>query len=154
MAEPRYDRDPVVSIQNLKKHFPIKTGVFSRTVGHVKAVDGVSFDIYPGETFALVGESGCGKSTTGQVVLRLQNATAGEVLYRGENVYTATEERLRLMRKEMQIVFQDPYSALNPRMTVGAAIKEILQVHNIATGSEAMDRAEEVLVRYFLQSHL
>ncbi len=153
MVEPNYNQDPVVSIRNLKKYFPIKTGVFSRTVGHVKAVDGVSFDIYPGETFALVGESGCGKSTTGQVVLRLQNATDGEVLYRGENVYTATDERLRLMRKEMQIVFQDPYSALNPRMTVGAAIKEILQVHHIATGSEAMDRAEEVLVRCGLQSH-
>jgi oligopeptide/dipeptide ABC transporter ATP-binding protein len=153
MAEPQYDAQPVVAVRDLKKYFPIKTGVFSRTVGHVKAVDGLSFDIYPGETFALVGESGCGKSTTGQVVLRLQNATEGEVLYKGENVYGADEERLRALRKEMQIVFQDPYSALNPRMTVGAAIREILHVHGIASGSDAIDRAEAVLVRCGLQSH-
>lgn len=145
--------EPVVSVQNLKKHFPIKTGVFSRTTGHVKAVDGITFDIFPRETFALVGESGCGKSTTGQVLLRLQNATEGRVLYKGEDVYSASPDRMRSLRKEMQIVFQDPYSALNPRMTVGAAIQEILQVHKIATGSEARDRAEEVLVKCGLQSH-
>ena len=144
-------REPLISIRGLKKHFPIKTGVFQRTAGYVKAVDGLDVDIYPGETFALVGESGCGKSTTGQVVLRLQGATAGQVLYRGENVFDAEGERMRVLRKEMQIVFQDPYSALNPRMTVGAAIREILHVHGIASGAEARERAEEVLVRCGLQ---
>ncbi|MGM0673841.1 MAG: ABC transporter ATP-binding protein [Spirochaetota bacterium] len=146
-------REPVVSLKNLKKHFPIRTGVFSRVTGHVKAVDGVSFDIFPGETFGLVGESGCGKSTTGQVILRLIPATSGSVHYLGEDVYGATGERMRRLRKEMQIVFQDPYSALNPRMTVGAAIREILHVHNIARGREAQQRVEEVLVRCGLEGY-
>ena len=147
------DRKPVISLRNLKKHFPIRTGVFSRVAGHVKAVDGVSFDIYPGETFGLVGESGCGKSTTGQVILRLLPATGGSVHYRGEDVYAASGERMRALRKEMQIVFQDPYSALNPRMTVGAAIREILGVHGIATGAAAQHRVEQVLSRCGLQPY-
>ncbi len=145
--------EALISLRGLKKYFPIKTGVFGRMSGYVKAVDGINLDIYPGTTFALVGESGCGKSTTGQVVLRLQSATEGSVLYRGENVFDASEDRMRTLRKEMQIVFQDPYSALNPRMTVGAAIREILHVHGIATGLEAQDRVEAVLVRCGLQSH-
>jgi oligopeptide/dipeptide ABC transporter ATP-binding protein len=147
------DRTPVVSLRNLKKYFPIRSGVFSRVSGHVKAVDGVSFDIYSGETFGLVGESGCGKSTTGQVILRLLAATGGSVHYRGEDVYAASDERMRALRKDMQIVFQDPYSALNPRMTVGAAIREILGVHGIATGAEAQRRAEGVLSRCGLQPY-
>jgi oligopeptide/dipeptide ABC transporter ATP-binding protein len=146
-------REPVVSLRSLKKYFPIKTGVFSRVTGHVKAVDGVTFDIFPGETFGLVGESGCGKSTTGQVILRLIPATSGSVHYRGEDVYGASSERMRELRKEMQIVFQDPYSALNPRMTVGAAIREILAVHDMAGGSEAQHRVEEVLTRCGLQPY-
>ena len=153
MTDERRENTPLLSVRGLKKHFPIKTGVFQRTAGHVKAVDGLNFDIFPGETFALVGESGCGKSTTGQVILRLQGATDGEVLYRGEDVFAANEERMRGLRKDMQIVFQDPYSALNPRMTVGAAIREILHVHRIASGAEARERAEEVLVRCGLQPH-
>ncbi|MFP4067725.1 MAG: ABC transporter ATP-binding protein [Spirochaetaceae bacterium] len=147
------ETQPVISLNNLKKHFPIKTGVFSRVSGYVKAVDGVSFDIYPGETFGLVGESGCGKSTTGQVILRLLRATGGSVHYRGEDVYAASGERMRRLRKEMQIVFQDPYSALNPRMTVGAAIREILNVHNIARGAAAQQKVEEVLSRCGLQPY-
>lgn len=146
-------REPVLSVRDLKKYFPIRTGVFSRVTGHVKAVDGVSFDIFPGETFGLVGESGCGKSTTGRTILRLQNATDGSVLFNQEDVYAASFQRLRLLRKDMQIVFQDPYSALNPRLTVGAAIREILQVHGIASGGEARERAEEVLVRCGLESY-
>lgn len=144
---------PVIAVRDLKKHFPIRTGVFSRVTGHVKAVDGVSFEIMPGETFGLVGESGCGKSTTGRVILRLQNATAGSVHYNEEDVYAAPFSRLRELRKEMQIVFQDPYSALNPRLTVGAAIREILQVHGLATGREARERAEDVLVRCGLEAY-
>ena len=147
------EHTPVVSLRNLKKHFPIKSGVFGRVTGHVKAVDGITFDIFPGETFGLVGESGCGKSTTGQVILRLIPATAGSVHYRGEDVYSTSPDRMRSLRKEMQIVFQDPYSALNPRMTVGAAIREILHVHDIARGPEAQHRVEEVLTRCGLQPY-
>ncbi len=143
----------VLSVQNLKKYFPIKTGVLSRVTGHVKAVDDVTFEILPGETFGLVGESGCGKSTTGRTILRLGTATGGSVHYNGEDVYAASFQRLRLLRKEMQIVFQDPYSALNPRMTVGAAIREILRVHGLATGAEARDRAEDVLIRCGLEGY-
>ena len=146
-------KQPVLSVKQLKKHFPIKSGVFGRVTGHVKAVDGVSFDIYPGETFGLVGESGCGKSTTGQVILRLLHATSGSVHYNGEDVYTADAERMRALRKEMQIVFQDPYSALNPRMTVGAAIREILKVHGIAHGAAAQRRVGEVLTLCGLQPY-
>ncbi len=144
---------PVLEVSDLQKHFPIRTGVLSRTTGHVKAVDGVSFEIRSGETFALVGESGCGKSTTGRTILRLTGATAGTVRYNGEDVLGATGERMRHLRKAMQIVFQDPYSALNPRMTVGAAITEILKVHGIATGAEARERVEEVLVRCGLEAY-
>jgi oligopeptide/dipeptide ABC transporter ATP-binding protein len=144
---------PVLSVQNLKKHFPIKSGVFGRVVGHVKAVDGVSFDIAPGETFGLVGESGCGKSTTGQVILRLLSPTSGSVHYRGEDVFEAKADRLRTLRKEMQVVFQDPYSALNPRMTVGAAIREILQAHGMAQGAAARRKVGEVLSRCGLQPY-
>ncbi len=136
---------PLLSVKGLKKHFPIKSGVFGRTTGYVLAVDGVDFDIEEGETFALVGESGCGKSTTGQAILRLTEPTAGSVVYRGEDVVAASDKRLRELRKQMQIVFQDPYSALNPRMTVGRAIEEILRVHGIAQGSEARRKVGRIL---------
>ncbi len=144
---------PILQVQELKKHFPIRTGVLSRVSGHVKAVDGVSFDIRPGETFALVGESGCGKSTTGRTILRLTGASGGTVYYNGEDVLAATGDRMRHLRKAMQIVFQDPYSALNPRMTVGTAISEILHVHGIASGNQARDRVEELLVRCGLEAY-
>ncbi|TVR34264.1 MAG: dipeptide ABC transporter ATP-binding protein [Spirochaetaceae bacterium] len=144
---------PILQVQELKKYFPIRTGVLSRVSGHVKAVDGVSFDIRPGETFALVGESGCGKSTTGRTILRLTGANGGTVYYNGEDVLAATGDRMRHLRKAMQIVFQDPYSALNPRMTVGSAISEILHVHGIASGNQARDRVEELLVRCGLEAY-
>ena len=144
---------PILQVHELKKHFPIRTGVLSRVSGHVKAVDGVSFDIRPAETFALVGESGCGKSTTGRTILRLTGATGGTVYYNGEDVLAATGDRMRHLRKAMQIVFQDPYSALNPRMTVGTAISEILHVHGIASGNQARDRVEELLVRCGLEAY-
>lgn len=147
------ERAPVLSVKNLKKYFPIKSGVFSRTTGHVKAVDDVTFDIYAGETFALVGESGCGKSTTGRTILRLQSATAGSVFFNGEDVYGATGERMRALRKQMQIVFQDPYSALNPRMTIGAAIREIMKVHGFGKGQELHERSERMLEVCGLQRH-
>ncbi len=144
---------PALVVRDLKKHFPIRTGVLSRVSGHVKAVDGVTFDIRAGETFALVGESGCGKSTTGRTILRLTSATGGDVRFNGEDVLAASGDRMRRLRKAMQIVFQDPYSALNPRMTVGAAIGEILHVHGIASGAEARERVEEVLVRCGLEAY-
>ncbi len=143
----------ILVVTDLKKYFPIRTGVLSRISGYVKAVDGVSFSIKPGETFALVGESGCGKSTTGRTILRLYDATSGDVQYNGEDVLGASRERMRKLRKSMQIVFQDPYSALNPRMTVGASIGEILKVHRIAAGKEIRERVEELLVRCGLEAY-
>lgn len=144
----------ILVVDNLKKYFPIRTGVLSRISGYVKAVDGVSFSIKPGETFALVGESGCGKSTTGRTILKLYEATGGRVQYNGEDVLGATRERMRKLRKSMQIVFQDPYSALNPRMTVGSSIGEIIKVHKIASSNkEIREKVDEVLVRCGLESY-
>jgi oligopeptide/dipeptide ABC transporter ATP-binding protein len=135
----------LVSVRNLTKHFPIRRGLLQRVAGAVKAVDGVSFDIAPGETLALVGESGCGKTTTGRAVLRLVEPTAGEITFDGIDVRALRGEPLRTLRRRMQIVFQDPFGSLNPRMTVGAAIKEGLLVHNIARGADADQRVAHLL---------
>src|SRR5262249_46685137 len=126
---------PLVSARNLTKHFPIKSGVFSRSAGAVRAVNGVSFDVKPGETLSLVGESGCGKSTTGRLTLRLLEPTAGEVTFEGRDVFALSAGELRRLRRRMQIIFQDPFSSLNPRMTVGAIVREGLTIHHIAEGS-------------------
>lgn len=136
---------PMIEVLGLKKYFPIRTGVFSRVQGYVKAVDGVSFTIFPGETYGLVGESGCGKSTIGHTILKMLEPTAGKVLYKGRDVFSMGKQELRNLRREMQIVFQDPYSSLNPRKTVGRAIGEALTVHGIASGAERRRRVEEVL---------
>ncbi len=138
---------PLVEVRNLKTHFPIRRGVFSRTVGYVKAVDDVSFDIAPGKTLGLVGESGCGKTTVGRTLLRLIPATAGEVRFRGADFFAYKGEALRKLRRHMQIVFQDPVSSLNPRMTIGNIIGEPLVVHGIARGSEKTDRVASLLQR-------
>ena len=137
----------LLQVQGLKKHFPIRSGVFSRVRGHVRAVDGVDFAIQAGETYALVGESGCGKSTTGQTVLRLIEPTAGRATFDDRDLFSLSPHELRSIRPQMQIVFQDPYSALNPRKTVEAAIAEILSFHGIARGTSARTRAREVLGR-------
>jgi oligopeptide/dipeptide ABC transporter ATP-binding protein len=138
--------EKLLEVQGLKKYFPIKSGVFSKTVGYVKAVDDVSFTINKGETLGLVGESGCGKTTTGRCILRLIEPTAGSVKFKGEEVTTMKEERLREMRRKMQIIFQDPYSSLNPRITVGGMLTEILKVHGLRkTEAEMKDRVEELL---------
>jgi oligopeptide transport system ATP-binding protein len=137
----------LLRVRNLKTHFPIRRGLLSRTVGYVKAVDDVSFDVAPGKTLGLVGESGCGKTTVGRTILRLIPATSGEVLYKGENFFGYRGEALRRLRRQMQIVFQDPVSSLNPRMTVGNIIGEPIEVHGIAKGREKQDLVAALLHR-------
>ena len=136
---------PLVQISNLTKYFPIRSGLLQRVTGAVKAVDGVSFDIAPGETLALVGESGCGKTTTGRAILRLIEPTSGGITFDGTDVLALRGESLRRMRRHMQIVFQDPYGSLNPRMTIGAAIREGLIVHQLAEGAAANARVAKLL---------
>ncbi|BAS27355.1 ABC transporter ATP-binding protein [Limnochorda pilosa] len=137
----------LLQVRDLVKHFPITRGIiFSKQVGAVKAVDGVSFFIKRGETLGLVGESGCGKSTTGRLVLRLIEPTAGEVTFEGKNVLALGREELRALRREMQIIFQDPYASLNPRMTVGDIIGEPLEIHHLARNRKERDqRVRELL---------
>jgi oligopeptide transport system ATP-binding protein len=135
----------LVSVKDLKKHFPIMKGVFRRQVGAVKAVDGVSFDIHRGETLGLVGESGSGKSTTGRVILQLDHATEGSVTFDGVVLTSTKGERLRTLRPRMQMVFQDPHASLNPRMTVSSIVGEPLREHGTAKGKERRQRIEELL---------
>lgn len=136
----------LLQVKDLKKHFPITRGiVVQRQVGAVKAVDGISFDVFQGETLGLVGESGCGKSTTGRTILQLYRPTAGEVVFEGNDLVTLKGEELRRMRRRMQMIFQDPYASLNPRMTVGNIIGEPLEVHGIAKGKERRERVQELL---------
>jgi len=138
---------PLLEVRNLKKYFPVRSGVFSRISAWVKAVDDVSFKIVEGETFGLVGESGCGKSTVGRTLLRLMPSTAGEALFEGHDIFSMDSRRLRMSRRQMQIIFQDPYSSLNPRMTIGAIIGEPLKVHGLAKSPELEDRVSRLLTR-------
>src|ERR1700704_1692711 len=131
--------EPLLKVRNLKKYFPIRGGLFSREVARVHAVDDVSFDVMPGETLGLVGESGCGKSTTGPSIPRRTEPTSGEVSFEGKNVTTLDKRSLRALRKEMQIIFQDPYASLNPRMTVGSIIGEALVIHKLAPNRRARE---------------
>ncbi len=143
----------LLEVNNLKKYFPIKGGVFGRVVGNVKAVDGVSFYVNKAETLGLVGESGCGKTTTGKVVLRLEEATEGEILFEGRNILELGREEMRSLRREMQIIFQDPYSSLNPRMTVGNIIGEALEIHGLAKGKAKEKKVKELLETVGLTAH-
>ncbi len=146
--------EALLSVKNLKKYFPIKAGVTRKTVGHVKAVDGLNFDIKEGETFGLVGESGCGKSTTGRTLLRLLEATEGEVFFNGENILDYNKKRLRELRTEMQIIFQDPYSSLNPRMTVGEIVGEALVEHNLVKNTKEKEaRVRDIVERCGLSAY-
>jgi oligopeptide/dipeptide ABC transporter ATP-binding protein len=138
---------PLIEVRDLKTHFPIKKGLLQRTVGYVKAVDGVTFSVPPGKTLGLVGESGCGKTTVGRTILRLIPATSGHVLFRGQDFFAYRGEELRRLRREMQIIFQDPQSSLNPRMTVGNIIGEPIVVHGIAKGREKDELVASLLAR-------
>lgn len=137
--------EPIVKLENVKKYFPIRGGVFSRVVGNIKAVDDISFSIQKGETLGLVGESGCGKSTLGRTILKLLDPTAGKVFYKDFDIFATQKEELRNLRREMQIIFQDPYSSLNPRLNVGEIIGECLEIHGIAYGREKQEKVESML---------
>ena len=137
--------EPLLSVRNLTKHFPVRSGILRRLTGAVRAVDGVSFDVGRGETLAVVGESGCGKTTTGRSILRLIEPTGGSVHFDGVDVLSLDRSRLRALRRQMQIIFQDPFSSLNPRMTIGAIVREGLTIHRLAEGAAADARVRQLL---------
>jgi oligopeptide transport system ATP-binding protein len=138
-------QEMLLRVENLVKHFPIYRGVFQRQVGAVRAVDDISFSIKRGETLGLVGESGCGKSTAGRTILQLYKVTSGKVFYFDQDLVNLKGEEMRFMRREMQMIFQDPYASLNPRMTIGEIVSEPLIVHNVATPKEIEERVAELL---------
>ena len=142
MAE---QQEKLVEVENLVTYFPIYSGVLQKKTGEVKAVDGISFFIRKGETLGLVGESGCGKTTTGRSILKLEEPTSGSVIFDGKNLIEMEGEELRRMRSQMQPIFQDPFASLNPRMNVGDIIGEPLEVHNLAKGKELTDKVNDLL---------
>ena len=147
-----YDDQYILMVNNLKKYFPIKGGMLQKTVGYVKAVDGITFNLKRGTTMGLVGESGCGKTTTGRTILRLAGEkTAGQVLFNGKEVYDFTDKEMRDKRTEMQIIFQDPFSSLQPRMPIGEIIGEAVREHNIVPKNEYDDYIDEIMDECGLQ---
>ena len=139
-------REVVLKAEGLVKHYPIKAGVLRRTVGHVKAVDGVSFELYKGETLGIVGESGCGKSTLGRMLMRLEEPTAGKLTFDGVDMYSKKGAEMRRLRRDIQIVFQDPYTSLNPRKTVGDIVGEPFEIHrDVVPKARRRRRVEELL---------
>ena len=148
-----YDPQYILMVNALKKYFPIKGGMFSQTVGHVKAVDGITFNIRRGITMGLVGESGCGKTTVGRTILRLNGEkTDGQVLFNGKEVYDLAPKELRAIRTKMQIIFQDPFSSLSPRMPVGEIIGEAVKEHNLVSKDEYQDYVDDIMEKCGLQS--
>jgi oligopeptide/dipeptide ABC transporter ATP-binding protein len=136
---------PLLAVRDLKKHFPIKSGLLGRTTSSVKAVDGISFDVMPGEVVGLVGESGSGKTTAGRTILRLVEPTSGEIVFDGTDIARIPAPAMRDWRRRMQIIFQDPYASLNPRMTVGEIVGQALKIHRLASGADMEDRVVQLL---------
>ncbi|MBS5214698.1 MAG: ATP-binding cassette domain-containing protein [Clostridiales bacterium] len=153
MSLEKDSKDNILEVSHLKKYFPIKGGLVSRVVGHVKAVDDVTFNIKRGTTMGLVGESGCGKSTTGRTILRLINKTDGEVKFNGQDVYAMDKKQLRSLRTKMQIIFQDPYSSLSPRLPVGEIIGEAVREHNLVPKEEFDDYITKIMSECGLQEY-
>jgi len=143
----------LLNVKNLKQYFPIKGGIFGRTVNHVKAVDDISFTVYEGETVSIVGESGCGKSTTGRAILRLDEPTSGEVYFEGTNLLALNKAQMTKKRRDLQIIFQDPYASLNPRKTAVQILEEALEIQNIVPKNKRRSRAVELLETVGLAAH-
>ncbi len=137
--------EPIVKLENIKKFFPVRGGVLSRVMGDIKAVDDVSFVINKGETLGLVGESGCGKSTLGRTILKLLEPTGGRAFYKNNDIFQTDKQQLRHLRRELQIIFQDPFSSLNPRLNVGEIIGESMEIHGVSSGKEKQERVEYML---------
>jgi oligopeptide transport system ATP-binding protein len=138
-------KEILLSAHNVVKYFPVKGGLFGRVQAHVKAVDDVSFEIYKGETLGLVGESGCGKSTIAKTLLRIQSATSGTVEFEGRNIYSLSDKEMRSLRKNMQYIFQDPFSSLNPRLSVGQTIARVLKIHGMNNKAERQERVQHLM---------
>jgi len=136
---------PLLEVADLKQYYPIKGGVLGKTINHVKAVDGISFTVYPGETLGIVGESGCGKSTTGRAILRLEEPTSGTVRYRGEDILRLSKSEMQKIRKDLQIIFQDPFASLNPRRTVGQTLEEALAISQVVPKENRRVRALKLM---------
>lgn len=151
MADHTHDAPPLLEVKGLKKYFPVR-GAFGNTVQNVRAVNDVSFTLRRGETFGMVGESGCGKSTLGRTILRLTEPTAGQALYDGQDIFAMNDRDLQKMRQDMQMVFQDPYSSLNPRKRIGAILEEPLDIHNIGAKEDRTAKVLDILKRVGLQA--
>ena len=139
------ENEIILDVQDLKKYYPIRQGLLQKTVGHVRAVDGVSFQIKKGQTFGLVGESGCGKSTIGRTIIRLTEPTGGKVIYEGEDIFAYSKKQMRAIRPKLQMIFQDPYSSLDPKMPVGEIIGEAVREHGIVSKEEYNDYIIEIM---------
>ncbi|MGI8677149.1 MAG: ABC transporter ATP-binding protein [Jatrophihabitans sp.] len=144
-AVPPADSEPILRVTNMQKYFPIRSRILKRVIGNVKAVDGIDFEVYPGEILGLVGESGCGKSTSGRAILNLQPATRGSVIFQGKELTGMSRGRMRPLRRDIQLVFQDPYASLDPRMQISRIIAEPLVIHKIVSGKELTDRVDELM---------